>query len=74
MKRLILIFLVLFTANAFGQNPVQRKDTLNTNRTDSVDFRDHPGGHISDTAALPEYRQKDSLPMDDRKPKNPPKK
>jgi hypothetical protein len=76
MKKIILIGAGFLALNVSAQNPSQRTDSLfNPNRTDSAAFRD-PG--TKQDTSLPNTKdntyRRDSLPMDDRKPKNPPKK
>ena len=73
MKKLLFILLIS-GGSAIAQVPAQKLDSvLSPAKTDSADFSNTtfnndtaPAGH--------QPARRDSLPMDDRKPKTPPKK
>jgi hypothetical protein len=72
MKKIILITAGFITIHASAQVPVQGSDTtLKPAMTDSTDFKGTTFKKQEQQQAAP---RRDSLPMDDRKPKNPPKK
>ncbi len=60
--------------NLFAQNPVHKKDTLNHKQpSDSVDFKNKIYEESSSQNDI-NRRKQDTLPLDDRKYKDPPKK
>ncbi len=65
----------LFAVNVYAQNPANPKDTLiRPHRTDSLDFKSRaPKEKQRDTSNYDYERnnsRKDSLPLDDRKPRH----
>ena len=75
MKKLLYI-LIICAGTATAQVPAQDVDSLiRPGKTDSADFSNST--YKGDTTSVPSHKQparRDSLPMDDRKPKGPPKK
>jgi len=75
MKRLLFILLIS-SATATAQVPQQQLDSiLRPAKTDSADFSN--SAYKSDSTKMPPENQpmkRDSLPVDDRKPKPPGKK
>jgi len=74
MKKMLYILLV-FGGSAVAQVPAQQLDSvLRPAKTDSADFSNST--YKNDTSEPPpgQPARRDSLPMDDRKPKTPPKK
>jgi hypothetical protein len=75
MKKLLYIC-ILFAGNATAQvQPQQLDSILRPAKTDSADFSNP--AYKKDSSSAPAGNQpmrRDSLPMDDRKPKTPPKK
>ena len=79
MKKLFVAVCCFVSVSVLAQNPVTNPDSLRQpNKTDSLDFTGHPIQNKIDSTTAPKENinnnRRDSLPMDDRKPRNPPKK
>ena len=75
MKKLLVIF-IMYAGSAAAQVPGQELDSLlRPAKTDSADFSN--SSYKKDTTVMPSHNppsRRDSLPIDDRNPKGPPKK
>jgi hypothetical protein len=74
--KMLLIIMIFFAPTAMAQVQGEKLDSLlRPAKTDSADFSN--SGYKKDPLSVPTQSQParhDTLPMDDRKPKGPPKK